>query len=49
MNSLNLLVICGTFRRTEDEFSNLVSSSGFKVTNIREIKIPVSAIEAKVA
>jgi hypothetical protein len=49
VNSLNLLVMCGTIMRTEDEFYNLLSSSGFKVTNIIETKSPVSAIEAKPA
>jgi predicted O-methyltransferase YrrM len=47
VNSLHLLVMCGTVMRTEDEFYNLLSSAGFKVTNIRETKSPVSAIEAK--
>lgn len=47
VNSLNLFVMCGDFMRTEDEFSNLLSSSGFKVTNIGETKGPISAIEAK--
>jgi hypothetical protein len=49
VNSLHLLVMCGTIMRTEDEFYNLLLSSGFKVTNIIETKSPVSAIEAKVA
>jgi hypothetical protein len=48
VNRLNFLVICGNFKPTEDEFSNLVSSAGLKVTNIRETKSPVSASEAKV-
>lgn len=47
VNSLNLLAMCGTIMRTEDEFYNLLSSSGFKVTNKIETKGPISGIEAK--
>lgn len=47
VNSLNLLALCGTIMRTEDEFDNLLSSSGFKVTNIIKTKSPISAMEAK--
>lgn len=47
MGSLTLFVIGGTFMRTKDEFDNLVSSAGFKVTNMIETKGPVSVIEAK--
>ncbi|WP_449419232.1 methyltransferase [Phormidium nigroviride] len=49
MGSLTLFVIGGTFMRTKDEFDNLVSSAGFKVTNLIETKGPVSVIEAKPA
>ncbi|CBN58494.1 MULTISPECIES: methyltransferase [Kamptonema] len=49
MGSLTLFVIGGTFMRTKDEFYNLVSSAGFKVTNMIETKGPVSVIEAKPA
>ncbi|WP_039962966.1 methyltransferase, partial [Kamptonema sp. PCC 6506] len=40
VNSLNLLAMCGTIMRTEDEFYNLLSSSGFKVMNKIETKGP---------
>lgn len=49
MGSLTLFVIGGTFMRTKDEFDNLVSSAGFKVTNLIETKGPVSVLEAKPA
>jgi precorrin-6B methylase 2/predicted transcriptional regulator len=47
MGSLTLFILGGTFMRTKDEFYNLLSSAGFKVTNMIETKGPVSAIEAK--
>jgi ubiquinone/menaquinone biosynthesis C-methylase UbiE len=47
--SLNLFVLGGNFMRTEDEFYNLLSSAGFKVTNTIKTTGPVSAIEAKPA
>ncbi len=47
--SLNLFILGGTFMRTEDEFYNLLSSAGFKVTNTIKTTGPVSAIEAKPA
>ena len=49
LTSLNLFIVCGTFMRTEDEFYNLLSSAGFKVTNTIKTTGPVSAIEAKPA
>jgi ubiquinone/menaquinone biosynthesis C-methylase UbiE len=49
LTSLNLFIVCGTFMRTEDEFYNLLSSAGFKVTNTLKTTGPVSAIEAKPA
>ncbi|MCL1472483.1 acetylserotonin O-methyltransferase [Argonema antarcticum] len=49
MGSLTLFVLGGNFMRREDEFYNLLSSAGFKVTNTIETKGPVSAIEAKPA
>ncbi len=45
--SLNLFSLFGDFMRTEDEFSNLLSSAGFKVTNTIKTAGPVSALEAK--
>ena len=47
--SLNLFVLGGNLMRTEDEFYNLLSSAGFKVTNTIKTTGPVSAIEAKPA
>jgi hypothetical protein len=47
VNSVNLLVMCGTIMRTEEDYYNLLSSSGFKVTNIIKTKSPISALEAK--
>ncbi|MCL1463265.1 acetylserotonin O-methyltransferase [Argonema galeatum] len=49
MGSLTLFLLGGNFMRTEDEFYNLLSSAGFKVTNTIETKGPVSAIEAQPA
>ena len=49
LTSLNLFILAGTFMRTEDEFYNLLSSAGFKVTNTFKTTGPVSAIEAKPA
>jgi ubiquinone/menaquinone biosynthesis C-methylase UbiE/predicted transcriptional regulator len=49
LTSLNLFVLGGNFMRTEDEFYNLLSSAGFKVTNTFKTTGPVSAIEAKPA
>lgn len=49
LGSLNLFLLCGNFMRTEDEFYNLLSSAGFKVTNTIKTTGPVSAIEAKPA
>ena len=49
LTSLNLFILCGSFMRTEDEFYNLLSSAGFKVTNTIKTTGPVSAIEAKPA
>ena len=49
LTSLNLFILGGTFMRTEDEFYNLLSSAGFKVTNTIQKTGPVSAIEAKPA
>ena len=49
LTSLNLFILGGTFMRTEDEFYNLLSSAGFKVTNTFKTTGPVSAIEAKPA
>jgi hypothetical protein len=49
MISLNLFIMGGTLMRTEDEFYNLLSSAGFKVTNTIKTTGPVSAIEAKPA
>ena len=49
LTSLNLFILGGTFMRTEDEFYNLLSSAGFKVTNTIQTTGPVSAIEAKPA
>jgi len=49
LSSLNLFILFGTFMRTEDEFYNLLSSAGFKVTNTIQTTGPVSAIEAKPA
>ena len=49
LGSLNLFILGGTFMRTEDEFYNLLSSAGFKVTNTIQTTGPVSAIEAKPA
>jgi len=49
MISLNLFILGGTFMRTEDEFYNLLSLAGFKVTNTIKTTGPVSAIEAKPA
>lgn len=46
---LNLFILGGSFMRTEDEFYNLLSSAGFKVTNTIKTTGPVSAIEAKPA
>jgi ubiquinone/menaquinone biosynthesis C-methylase UbiE len=48
-SSLNLFLLFGNFMRTEDEFYNLLSSAGFKVTNTIKTTGPVSAIEAKPA
>ena len=47
--SLNAFILFGKFMRTEDEFYNLLSSAGFKVTNTIQTTGPVSAIEAKPA
>jgi len=47
LGSLNLFIMGGNFMRTEDEFYNLLSSAGFKVTNTIKTTGPVSAIEAK--
>ncbi|MEG4054909.1 MULTISPECIES: methyltransferase [unclassified Microcoleus] len=47
MGSLTLFILGGTFMRKKDEFYNLLSSAGFKVTNMIETKGPVSVIEAK--
>ena len=47
LGSLNLFLLFGNFTRTEDEFYNLLSSAGFKVTNTIKTTGPVSAIEAK--
>jgi hypothetical protein len=47
--SLNVLILFGKFMRTEDEFYNLLSSAGFKVTNTIKTTGPVSVIEAKPA
>jgi ubiquinone/menaquinone biosynthesis C-methylase UbiE/predicted transcriptional regulator len=49
LGSLNLFLLFGNFTRTEDEFYNLLSSAGFKVTNTIQTTGPVSAIEAKPA
>jgi predicted transcriptional regulator/predicted O-methyltransferase YrrM len=49
LSSLNVFIMGGTFMRTEDEFYNLLSSAGFKVTNTIKTRGPVSAIEAKPA
>jgi ubiquinone/menaquinone biosynthesis C-methylase UbiE/predicted transcriptional regulator len=49
LTSLNLFLLVGNFMRTEDEFYNLLSSAGFKVTNTIQTTGPVSAIEAKPA
>ena len=49
LTSLNLFLLFGNFMRTEDEFYNLLSSAGFKVTNTIKTTGPVSAIEAKPA
>jgi hypothetical protein len=49
LSSLNLFLLFGKFMRTEDEFYNLLSSAGFKVTNTFKTTGPVSAIEAKPA
>ena len=49
LTSLNLFILGGNFMRTEDEFYNLLSSAGFKVTNTIQKTGPVSAIEAKPA
>ena len=49
LGSLNLFLLFGNFMRTEDEFYNLLSSAGFKVTNRIKTTGPVSAIEAKPA
>jgi ubiquinone/menaquinone biosynthesis C-methylase UbiE/predicted transcriptional regulator len=49
LGSLNLFLLFGNFMRTEDEFYNLLSSAGFKVTNTIKTTGPVSAIEAKPA
>ncbi|MEG4421607.1 methyltransferase [Microcoleus sp. LAD1_D5] len=49
MGSLTLFILGGTFMRTKDEFYHLLSSAGFKVTNMIETKGPVSVIEAKPA
>jgi precorrin-6B methylase 2/predicted transcriptional regulator len=49
LGSLNLFIMGGNFMRTEDEFYNLLSSAGFKVTNTIKTTGPVSAIEAKPA
>ncbi|MEG4943545.1 methyltransferase [Microcoleus sp. F4-D5] len=47
MISLNLFVLGGNFMRTENEFCNLLSSAGFRVTNTIKINGAFSAIEAK--
>ena len=47
LTSLNVFLLFGKFMRTEDEFYNLLSSAGFKVTNTFKTTGPVSAIEAK--
>jgi predicted O-methyltransferase YrrM/predicted transcriptional regulator len=49
LTSLNLFILFGNFMRTEDEYYNLLSSAGFKVTNTIQTTGPVSAIEAKPA
>ncbi|MEG4289379.1 methyltransferase [Microcoleus sp. C2C3] len=49
LTSLNAFLLFGKFMRTEDEFYNLLSSAGFKVTNTFKTTGPVSAIEAKPA
>jgi ubiquinone/menaquinone biosynthesis C-methylase UbiE len=49
LTSLNLFILGGTFMRTEEEFYNLLSSAGFKVSNTIKTTGPVSAIEAKPA
>jgi len=49
LGSLNLFILGGNFMRTEEEFYNLLSSAGFKVTNTITTTGPVSAIEAKPA
>ena len=49
MGSLTLFAIGGTFMRTQDEFYHLLSSAGFKVTNLIETKGPASVIEATLA
>jgi ubiquinone/menaquinone biosynthesis C-methylase UbiE len=49
LGSLNLFLLFGNFMRTEDEFYNLLSLAGFKVTNRIKTTGPVSAIEAKPA
>ena len=49
MGSLTLFILGGTFMRTKDEFYNLLSSAGFKVTNMIATKGPVSVLEAKPA
>ena len=49
LTSLNLFILGGNFMRTEDEFYNLLSLAGFKVTNTIQKTGPVSAIEAKPA
>lgn len=49
LSTLNLFLLFGNFMRTEDEFYNLLSSAGFKVTNTIQTTGPVSAIEAKPA
>jgi len=49
LGSLNLFLMCGNFMRTEDEFYNLLSSAGFKVTNTIKTTGPLTVIEAKPA
>ena len=49
LGTLNLFLLFGKFMRTEDEFYNLLSSAGFKVTNTMKTTGPVSVIEAKPA
>ncbi|MDF0552098.1 methyltransferase [Kamptonema sp. UHCC 0994] len=49
MGSLTLFAIGGNFMRTQDEFYHLLSSAGFKVTNMIETKGPASVIEATLA